>query len=143
MNARIVLVVESDPQLRGTIRASLAAGGFLVHEAASLGEANDQAVRGGHYDALVLSAQLPDGSGFDYCANLHRRGMTAPVIMVLPDHAHHGVLQAMRSKASDHVRRSGVARELLDRVRGQMLLSELLPAGATRFGAGDLLRQSA
>jgi DNA-binding response OmpR family regulator len=143
MDVRMILVVESDPQLRSTICAGLAAGGFQVHQAASLGEANDQAVRGGRYEALVLSAQLPDGSGFDYCANLRRRGMTAPVIMVLPDHAHHAALQAVRARASDHVRRSGIARELLDRVRGQMLLGELHPAGAARFGADDLLREPA
>ena len=81
---RPILIVEDDDELREVLMEHLGAENTLSPTgAASLGEAahllNGTDAR---FDAVVLDVNLPDGDGRDFCAQLRRRGVTMPIIML-------------------------------------------------------------
>jgi two-component system KDP operon response regulator KdpE len=74
-----VLVVEDDAEMRGLLRASLAAEGFAVTTAVSLSEAT-AILKHDPPHLVVLDLGLPDGDGADLVRTV-RRQSALPIVV--------------------------------------------------------------
>jgi DNA-binding response OmpR family regulator len=71
--ARHVLVIEDEPQMRSMLTDNLEFEGYRVTAVAS-GEEALQAVASRHFSLLLVDVMLPGISGFDVCQQLRARG---------------------------------------------------------------------
>jgi len=79
-----IYVVDDDADVLGSLRFLLETDGFEVHafgSGAALLKALDQAV----VDCFVLDYRMPDVNGIDLAADLRKRGVTAPVVLISGD----------------------------------------------------------
>ncbi|GEM_PF-25756 len=86
MAARRVLIVDADWKMRKLIRANLEAGGLEVAEAEG-GRACLAALREQRCDLVVLSAELPDGNGWNVVGELRRTAAISalPIVIVVAE----------------------------------------------------------
>jgi two-component system KDP operon response regulator KdpE len=85
-----------------------------VIPAVTLAEAQEAASRQPP-DAAIIDLMLPDGSGFDLCAEL-RSWSTMPIIVVSALDEEEQKVQALRAGADDYLTKPFSARELLARL---------------------------
>ena len=97
-----LLVVEDDRLLNNTLCYNLSAAGYTVDaamtksEAVSLCEAQD-------YDLIVLDVNLPDGNGFDFCAEIKERRPDTAVIFLTANDMESDQLRGFELGADDYV----------------------------------------
>ena len=77
-----ILILEDDDFIRQQLAGILQEKGYLVVEAASVGQFNniyeqEEAV----IDVFLLDVYLPDGNGFDECAGADRRAESLCVLL--------------------------------------------------------------
>src|SRR5215467_1295654 len=70
------------------------------------------------YDLLLLDVMLPGKSGFEICAELRRRGMKAPIILLTARALEDDRIFGLDLGANDYVTKPFSSRELMARVRG-------------------------
>src|SRR5512140_2912983 len=61
----LILLVEDENLLRWALRRRLEQQGHVVHEAATIADAEEH-LRGHRPDVVLLDLNLPDGSGLDF-----------------------------------------------------------------------------
>ena len=76
-----LLVVEDDDRLSDLLQRGLKAQGYAVAGAATAEDARWLATEN-DYDGLVLDVGLPDGDGYDLCADLRTAGRWVPILML-------------------------------------------------------------
>jgi two-component system OmpR family response regulator len=76
-----LLVVEDDDRLSDLLQRGLKAQGYAVDGAATAEDARWLATEN-DYDGLVLDVGLPDGDGYDLCADLRTAGRWVPILML-------------------------------------------------------------
>jgi DNA-binding response OmpR family regulator len=109
-----VMVVEDDPALSRVLVDNLVLDGFDVRHATTAGEAV-KAASEFHPDLVLLDVGLPDGSGFDLCPVLRRRG-SAAVIMLTARGQKADMVKGLNLGADDYVTKPFDIEELLARV---------------------------
>ena len=110
-----VLVVEDDAEMRGLLRASLAAEGFAVTTAVSLSEAT-AILKHDPPDLVVLDLGLPDGDGAELVSTV-RRQSALPIVVASARHDPAGKIALLDAGADDYlIKPFGIA-ELLARIR--------------------------
>ncbi len=82
MAAQRALIVDADWRMRRLIRSNLEARGLEVAEAAS-GSAGLAALRQQRCDVVLLSAELPDGNGWNLVGEMRRTPATREVSIVI------------------------------------------------------------
>ena len=123
---RPILIVDDDDSLRTTLVEQLQVDGeFEPREAASISDAGRRIDDGGaRYDALILDVTLPDGDGRDFCADLRKRGLRMPIIMLTGSDEEADVVRGLDAGANDYVAKPFRIAELLARLRAQMRIFE-------------------
>ena len=97
-----LLVVEDDRLLNNTLCYNLSAAGYTVDAAMSKSaavnfcEAQD-------YDLIVLDVNLPDGNGFDFCAEIKERRPDTAVIFLTANDMESDQLRGFELGADDYV----------------------------------------
>jgi len=88
MAGRRVLVVDADWKMRKLVRTNLEAQGLEVAEATAGAQCLEE-LRRQRCDLVLVSADLPGGSGWNLVAGLRRaaEGCDVPVIVVVPEPA--------------------------------------------------------
>jgi CheY-like chemotaxis protein len=76
-----ILIADDEPHIREMLRDFLGGKGYEVATAATGGEALD-AVPTFQPDVILIDMLMPDLSGTDVLAALHRAGVTVPVILM-------------------------------------------------------------
>jgi two-component system OmpR family response regulator len=76
-----ILIADDEPHIREMLRDFLGGKGYEVATAATSGEALD-AVPTFQPDVILIDMLMPDLSGTDVLAALHRAGVTVPVILM-------------------------------------------------------------
>lgn len=109
-----LLLVEDDESLHRGIAFTLRQEGFDVTGAYSLAEA-ERAVANRSYDLIVLDVQLPDGSGFDFCAQL-RRSSDTPVVFLTASDTEIDVVRGLDIGGDDYITKPFRLREFLSRI---------------------------
>src|SRR5258707_13807943 len=91
-----VLVVDDEPALRKTIRASLAASGYAVQEAGTGGEAVG-AIQRQVFDLGLLDVNMPGMNGLDACRQIRAVAPRMGIIMVAVRDAEEDKVQALEA----------------------------------------------
>jgi len=109
-----ILVVDDEPSIRQVVARSLREAGYAVELAADRASAL-QALADDSFGLVILDVQLPDGNGFELCADIASRyGLPIVMLTVLADEC--DVVRALESGADDYVRKPFGPRELTARV---------------------------
>lgn len=121
-----LLLVEDDVRIQRMLRMGLEEEGFVLDIAGSVAEARSISA-GSVFDAVLLDVRLPDGSGFDVCAELRRTSPTLPILMLtaLDDVPHR--IQGLDAGADDYVSKPFSFEELLARIRALLRRSRAVP----------------
>ena len=80
MNKR-VLIVDDEPNVRLSYRAVLEAEGYGVEEANSAATALEKLVVS-HFDLAILDLRMPEVDGLDLLAQMRKRGLSTPAVMI-------------------------------------------------------------
>jgi two-component system, OmpR family, KDP operon response regulator KdpE len=110
-----VLVVDDEPALRKTIRASLAASGYTVEEAGTGGEAVG-AIQRHPFDLVLLDVNMPGMNGLEACRQIRTFAPRMGIIMVTVRDAEEDKVQALEAGADDYVTKPFRFRELIARL---------------------------
>ena len=131
-----VLVVEDDVGIRLGLEDSLRIAGYEIHTAADGEAALARALQGG-LDAIILDLMLPLMDGVSVCAELRKRGVDTPVLMLTAKTELEDVLRGFSVGADDYVTKPFDALELLARIRA--VLNRSKPPGAAKATEGHVI----
>ena len=109
-----ILLVEDDTMIREGLKLSLLAEGCELTAASSVAEA--KTLLSGEYDICILDVMLPDGTGYDVCAEIRRLGDTPVIFLTACDDELHTVL-ALENGADDYIAKPFRMRELMARIK--------------------------
>ena len=132
-----ILIVDDEPSIRRVVARALRDAGYAVDAAPDRAGAL-AALETNGFDLAILDVQLPDGNGFDLCAEISRR-YGLPIVMLTVLGEEQDVVRALESGADDYVRKPFGPRELTARVAS--VLRRAQPesdAQASRIDAGAL-----
>ena len=111
----VILVVEDEESYQDALNIGLSVEGFVVVGATNIAQAR-QLMVSVKPDLVLLDIMLPDGSGIDYCRELHDSTRT-PVIMVTAKSSEVDVVLGLEIGAADYVTKPFRLRELIARIR--------------------------
>jgi len=138
----VVLVVDDDAAMRGTLQKLLKKAGYTVRTAAD-GAAGLACVEAGDIDLVLLDRRLPDLDGLELCRRVRAHDAEAylPIIVLtgLADDAQRHAGFAVG--ADDYVTKPFKTQELLDRVRVWVRTRQYLKRSRERAGAHQLREQ--
>lgn len=117
-----VLLVEDDIELTEILSQGFAEQGIRTTTAGTFGEGLGRAtqVNGGSapgYDVIVLDVLLPGGDGFQLCAEIRKRRIATPILMLTALDAVNDRVRGLEAGADDYVVKPFAFRELLARIR--------------------------
>lgn len=136
MNNATILVVDDEPQLRRTLKATLTDLGYSVIEARSGEEALNK-VREEPVDLVLLDLNMPGIGGLETCRALRESGDT-PIIILSVRNAEPDKVQALDAGADDYVTKPFGIQELLARIRAALRRLPSQGDTAPVFRSGDL-----
>lgn len=111
-----VLIVEDDRSLLALTRTQFEKAGFGVDVAATA-EAGLNLLEMNHYDCVVLDINLPDGNGFEMCAQIRASENTTPIIIMTARDAVSDKIKGLDLGADDYVLKPVDSQELIARVK--------------------------
>ena len=111
----VILIVEDEESYQDALNVGLSVEGFVVVGATNIAEARALLVSA-KPDLVLLDVMLPDGSGIDYCRELHDT-THIPVIMVTARTSEVDVVLGLEIGAADYVTKPYRLRELVARIR--------------------------
>ena len=130
-----ILVVEDEQAIAAFVVQGLTEAGYAVDLAADAAECLHWAAIA-EYDVIVLDVMLPDQDGLTVCAELRRRGLRTPVLMVTARDAVDDRVAGLDSGADDYLIKPFAFAELIARIRA--LVRRGRSVEAPRLRAGDL-----
>ncbi len=136
-----VLLLEDEPEMASALRAALRAHDTVVDHVSSLLEA-EEAIAVGHYGAILLDRQVPDGDGLSLIPKLRAQGLSVPVIVLTARGDVDDRICGLDTGADDYIAKPFVMDELLARLRAVMrrpqdMQSEVLTFGRLSFDAAS------
>jgi DNA-binding response OmpR family regulator len=111
-----VLVVEDDLRLGRMLRRVLEEERYTVEIAVDGAQGEDLAGSGA-YDAIVLDVMLPDRDGIALCADLRRRGIQTPILLLTALDAVSDRVRGLDAGADDYLPKPFAVAEFLARLR--------------------------
>jgi len=111
----VILIVEDEESYQDALNVGLSVEGFVVVGATNIAEAR-ALFASTKPDLVLLDVMLPDGSGIDYCRELHDT-THVPVIMVTARSSEVDVVLGLEIGAADYVTKPYRLRELVARIR--------------------------
>jgi two-component system response regulator RegX3 len=111
----VILVVEDEESYQDALGIGLSVEGFVVIGATNIARAREL-MTSAKPDLVLLDIMLPDGSGIDYCREIHDSTRT-PVIMVSARTGEVDVVLGLEIGAADYVTKPYRLRELIARIR--------------------------
>ncbi|MFY9783367.1 MAG: response regulator transcription factor [Acidimicrobiales bacterium] len=130
-----ILIVEDEESYQDALNVGLSVEGFVVVGATNIAEARALLISS-KPDLVLLDVMLPDGSGIDYCRELHDT-THIPVIMVTARTSEVDVVLGLEIGAADYVTKPYRLRELVARIRA-VLRRPVTTAGDEVITFGDL-----
>lgn len=111
-----ILIVEDDAFLRDGLTELLRREDYLPTAAESL-QAARALLAETDYALMLLDVMLPDGTGFDFCAELRENGFAAPILFLTACDDEWQVVRGLDSGGDDYVTKPFKLRELTSRIR--------------------------
>jgi two-component system copper resistance phosphate regulon response regulator CusR len=111
-----VLIVEDETRLADSIARGLRQAAHAVDVTDRLAAAR-QKLESEHYDAVILDVNLPDGCGFGLAADLRKRAVPIPILMLTARDSVEDRVAGLDSGADDYLVKPFAFDELLARLR--------------------------
>jgi len=131
-----ILLVEDDRDLRRFLSKALREEGYGVTETDSGDRALERALDGS-FSCLVLDVMLPGRDGFSVVAELRKRGIATPVLLLTAKDELESRVRGLEGGADDYVTKPFDLPELLARVHALIRRAELRHKDAT-LKVGDV-----
>lgn len=128
-------MIEDEPKVARAVRAGLERAGYEVATAGT-GEDGFFLASAEVFDLVLLDLMLPGRDGFEVLAQLRRRGVKSPVLILTARDAVEDRVQGLDGGADDYLVKPFAFPELLARIR--VLLRRGRPEEALRLGIADL-----
>jgi len=119
-NARKVLIVDDDAELRDTLVEQLALHDEFEAEAVENATKAINAAKAGQIDLVIMDVGLPDMDGREAVRVLRKNGFKAPVIMLTGHDTDSDTILGLESGANDYVTKPFRFAVLLARIRAQL-----------------------
>ena len=119
-NARKILVVDDDAELRSTLVEQLALQEEFETDTADTAQAALQHAKNGHIDLVLMDVGLPDMDGREVVRVLRKNGFKAPVIMLTGHDTDSYTVLGLEAGANDYVVKPFRFAVLLARIRAQL-----------------------
>ena len=119
-NARKVLIVDDDAELRDTLVEQLALHDEFEAEAVDNATKAVNAAKAGQIDLVIMDVGLPDMDGREAVRILRKNGFKAPVIMLTGHDTDSDTILGLESGANDYVTKPFRFAVLLARIRAQL-----------------------
>jgi DNA-binding response OmpR family regulator len=119
-NARKVLIVDDDAELRDTLFEQLALHDEFEAEAVENATKAINAAKAGQIDLVIMDVGLPDMDGREAVRVLRKNGFKAPVIMLTGHDTDSDTILGLESGANDYVTKPFRFAVLLARIRAQL-----------------------
>ena len=136
MNTSTILVVDDEPQLRRTMKATLTDLGYSVVEAKT-GEQALEFLRRGSVDLVLLDLNMPGIGGIETCRAI-RESHDLPIIILSVRNTERDKVQALDAGADDYVTKPFGIQELLARIRAALRRVSSPTAGRHILSNGEL-----
>jgi two-component system copper resistance phosphate regulon response regulator CusR len=111
-----VLIVEDDAELCRVLTQGFAEQDVRASCAHTYGDGRARATQGS-YDVIVLDVMLPGGDGFALCADIRKRGVATPILMLTARDAVSDRVRGLEAGADDYLVKPFAFTELLARTR--------------------------
>ena len=119
-NARKILIVDDDPELRDALVEQLALHEEFEAIAVENGSEGMQAAKAGQIDLVIMDVGLPDIDGREAVRILRKNGFKAPIIMLTGHDTDSDTILGLESGANDYVTKPFRFAVLLARIRAQL-----------------------
>jgi DNA-binding response OmpR family regulator len=119
-NARKILIVDDDAELRDALVEQLALHDEFVAEAVETAAGAINAARIGQVDLVIMDVGLPDMDGREAVRVLRKNGFKAPIIMLTGHDTDSDTILGLESGANDYVPKPFRFAVLLARIRAQL-----------------------
>jgi DNA-binding response OmpR family regulator len=119
-NARTILIVDDDEDLRETLREQLALHDEFTVLTAPNAAAGIERTKTDQIDLLLLDVMLPDMDGREACKVMRKGGFKSPIIMLTGNDTDADTILGLDSGANDYVTKPFRFAVLLARVRAQL-----------------------
>ena len=121
MNHARIFIVDDERTIRLTFRLALETDGYEVQEAACVDEAN-MGLKSEPYDLVILDLRIGEDSGLNVLAEMRKRGIKTPTLMITAYGSIRQAVQAMQLGAIDFLEKPiepaalrAIVAEILDR----------------------------
>jgi DNA-binding response OmpR family regulator len=132
-----ILIIEDSAEVIALLERVLGEQGYDVRAAVD-GETGLARAAADAPDIVILDVGLPGRDGLEVAAELRRRGVMAPVLMLTARGAVSDRVSGLEAGADDYLPKPFEAEELIARVRALLRRSQLR-ARAARLRVGDLV----
>jgi DNA-binding response OmpR family regulator len=119
-NARKILIVDDDAELRDALVEQLALHDEFVAEAVDTAARSIAAAKAGQVDLVIMDVGLPDMDGREAVRVLRKNGFKAPIIMLTGHDTDSDTILGLESGANDYVTKPFRFAVLLARIRAQL-----------------------
>lgn len=137
MKQEKVLVVEDDPVLRMSLRATLRSAGYEVAVAPTGPEGLEAALAGG-LDLVLLDVMLPGLNGYEILAQVRARDAELPILMVTAKGEEEDKVRGLGLGADDYVVKPFGVGELLARVDAALRRRRLVARRTATLTLGEV-----
>ena len=121
----VILLVEDDEKLNNANRRALEMWGYAVRTALTLARAREL-LEGITPDVILLDVMLPDGSGFDFCAEI-REKTHAHILFLTAQVEQENIFKGLTCGGDDYITKPFHVKELLLRVNAAMRRRNMNP----------------
>jgi DNA-binding response OmpR family regulator len=119
-NARKILIVDDDTELREALVEQLALHEEFEATSVDTGTKGVQMARNGHIDLVIMDVGLPDVDGREAVRILRKNGFKAPIIMLTGHDTDSDTILGLDSGANDYITKPFRLNVLLARLRAQL-----------------------
>lgn len=110
-----ILLVEDDAFLRDGLCEMLEKESYSVTPVSTITDARKE-IAGG-FNLVILDVMLPDGNGFDFCAEVRANGNAIPILFLTACDDEIQIVRGLDAGADDYVTKPFKLLELMSRVR--------------------------
>ncbi len=118
MSTGRILVIDDDPQIRRTMRATLTSRGYEVNDART-GEEGVEKLRSAAYDLILLDLNMPGIGGIETCRMI-RSASEVAIIVLTVSNTEKDKVEALDAGADDYITKPFSTPELLARLRATL-----------------------
>ena len=120
INARKILIVDDDAELRDALVEQLALHEEFTASAVDTGSKGVQEAKAGQVDLVIMDVGLPDIDGREAVRILRKNGFKAPIIMLTGHDTDSDTILGLESGANDYITKPFRFAVLLARIRAQL-----------------------